>query len=48
MCVDEGACVCIWGVKDSAICEHVYAPLSSNPYTFEWQGRLKARSCLDA
>lgn len=35
------------GVKDSAICEHVYAPLSWNPYMFEWQGRLKARSRLD-
>lgn len=28
----EDVCVC---VKDSAICEHVYAPLSLNLYMFE-------------
>lgn len=37
-------CVCVWWgggedvcvcVKDSAICEHVYAPLSLNLYMFE-------------
>lgn len=43
MCVSAGCscvsvCVCGGGVlcvKDSAICEHVYAPLSLNLYMFE-------------
>lgn len=37
-------CVCVGGVlcvKDSAICEHVYAPLSLNLYMFEWQAATK-------
>lgn len=48
MCVSAGcSCVsvCVWGgvlcVKDSAICEHVYAPLSLNLYMFEWQAATK-------
>lgn len=37
VCVVGGGgrgCVCVC-VKDSAICEHVYAPLSLNLYMFE-------------